>query len=111
MALSKFKDKNIPDGIPQYNFWLQSLKNGTWFAQPTNLLRTVNAIPNFSPLVQNILDILGLGLIIQAKYIARAFTIPADNDDSGVNLALLGFMKETNSPHYSFWNSLNSKKQ
>lgn len=47
MALSKFKDKNIPDGIPQYNFWLQSLKNGTWFAQPTNLLRTVSAIPNF----------------------------------------------------------------
>lgn len=64
MALSKFKDKNIPDGIPQYNFWLQSLANGTWFAQPTNLLRTVGAIPNFPGPVANLLDFLGLGLII-----------------------------------------------
>ena len=32
-------------------------------------------------------------------------------DDSSVSLALLAFMKEAKSPHYSFWNSFNLKKQ
>lgn len=40
----------------------------------------------------------------------QAFIIPADNDDSSVNLALEGFLKETNSSHYKYWNSLNYNK-
>ena len=40
----------------------------------------------------------------------QVFSIPADNDDSSVNLALLGLMKETNSSHYEYWNSLNFNK-
>lgn len=39
------------------------------------------------------------------------FCIPADNDDSSVNLALLGLLHETKSSHYDFWNSLHNKKQ
>lgn len=42
---------------------------------------------------------------------AKSFVIPADNDDSSVNLALLGLLNETKSPHFDFWNSLNLKKQ
>lgn len=38
------------------------------------------------------------------------FSIPADNDDSSVNLALLGMMKETNSSHYEWWNNFNFNK-
>lgn len=40
----------------------------------------------------------------------QVFTIPADNDDSSVNLALLGLLKETNSSHFSFWNDFNYNK-
>lgn len=40
----------------------------------------------------------------------QVFSIPADNDDSSVNLALEGFLKETNSSHYQYWNSLNYDK-
>ncbi len=40
----------------------------------------------------------------------QVFSIPADNDDSSVNLVLIGLMKLTNSLHYSYWNSLNSNK-
>ena len=53
----------------------------------------------------------GLGIFASAKTLAVAFSIPPDNDDSSVNLALEGLMKETNSPHYSFWASLNSNKK
>ncbi len=49
-------------------------------------------------------------MLVYIKQIVQVFSIPADNDDSSVNLALLGFMKETNSTHYPFWNSLNSNK-
>jgi len=44
------------------------------------------------------------------KKISDSFCIPPDNDDSGVNLALLGFMKETNSSHFSFFDSFNYNK-
>jgi hypothetical protein len=50
------------------------------------------------------------GMLVYIKQLVKVFSIPADNDDSSVNLALLGLMKETNSSHYSYWNSLNSNK-
>jgi hypothetical protein len=52
-----------------------------------------------------------LSIIGYAKDIAKAFCIPADNDDSSVNLALLGLLHETKSSHYDFWNSIHPKKQ
>lgn len=44
------------------------------------------------------------------KKFADFFCIPPDNDDSGVNLALLGLMKETNSSHFAFFDSFNYNK-
>lgn len=41
MAISNFHDKNTPNGIPVYNFWVQSKINGTWVATPRNLLNLV----------------------------------------------------------------------
>ena len=37
-ALLSFKDKNVPQGQPIYTFWPQILINGTWTAQPQNLI-------------------------------------------------------------------------
>ena len=57
-------------------------------------------LPEFTPLEATILDYMGLGLFASAKTMARAFSIPADNDDSGVNMALEAFMKEVGSFHF-----------
>ena len=111
MAISQFRDKNIPDGIPQYVFWPQTNINGTWAAYASNLMNSCNVLPNFTPMEAAFLNYLGLGILASAKEIAKYFIIPADNDDSSVNLALLGFLKEVKSEHYSFWNSLNTRKK
>jgi hypothetical protein len=91
-------------------FWPQQLVNGTWSATPINLIKAVDKIPTLPPLVADLLYVLGMGLIASAKDFKKAFVIPPDTDDSSVNLALLGFLKEIKSPHYEFWNSLNYKK-
>ena len=111
VAISSYRDKNIPDGIPQYAFWSQENMNGTYSAYATNLISTINMLPNIPPLMGLFLDVIGLGIFASAKSIAKAFVIPPDNDDSSVNMALMAFLKETNSSHFSFWNSLNLKKQ
>lgn len=110
-AISSYKDKNIPEGIPQYSFWPQVKINNTWSAQATNLVHSINVLPTFTPWEKKFLDIIGLSILNYAKDIVSFFCIPADNDDSGVNLALLGLLHETKSSHYDFWNSLQSKKQ
>lgn len=106
--MSTFKDKNTPRGIPQYNFWPQNLVNGTWIAQPTNLLNVANMIPSKLPKpIMFVFKKLGLDIIFAMKDLVNVFTIPSDNDDSGVNLALLGLLKETKSSHFDFWKSFN----
>ena len=93
MAISQFRDKNTPDGIPQYTFWPQAKVNGTWTAQAKNLVHSVNILPTPPPFLQKLLDAVGLSILGYAKDIAKAFSIPADNDDSSVNLALLGLLQ------------------
>ena len=93
-------------------FWQQVLVNGTWSAVPTNLVKALDhvTVSNYSPTESKILTALGLNFLLWIPYAKTSFIIPPDNDDSSVNLALLAFLKETNSSHYSFWNSLNYKK-
>jgi hypothetical protein len=50
--------------------------------------------------LKKLLSILGLGIkkinvdfVLALKSLLSAFSIPSDNDDSSVNLALLGIMK------------------
>ena len=100
MGIAQFRDKNTPDGVPQYAFWPQILVNGTWSSYAKNLLNSINILPTPPPKVADFLTKIGLGILAQAKDIAKFFCIPADNDDSSVNLALLGFLKETSSKHY-----------
>jgi hypothetical protein len=50
-------------------------------------------IPNFPPFIKKYLDKHGLDFITLIKSMSKAFAIPPDNDDSGVNLALLGLLK------------------
>ena len=110
-AINDFRDKNTPEGIPQYSFWKQIDINGTWVAYATNILNSINALPVFPPYMSNFLNKIGLDILVSAQNMKQAFTIPPDMDDSSVNLALLAFMKETLSPHHEFWNSFNLKKQ
>lgn len=115
-SLSEFRDKNTEFGLPQYNFWPQSFINGTWSAQPVNLVHLADIWPNKVPrIVSKFLEFSGLcncflslGMIEYVKDLV--FSIPADNDDSGVNLALLGLMKETNSSHFQWWDHYNFDK-
>lgn len=93
MAVASFRDKNVPDGIPQYAFWPQTKVNGTWTAQASNLIHSINIFPTIPKYLQVILDKIGLSIIGYAKTLAKAFCIPADNDDSSVNLALLGLLE------------------
>ena len=107
-TLSTFRDKNTPYGTPQYNFWPQNFVNGTWIAQPTNLLNVANMIPGHLPKpVMFLMEKLGLDIIFAMKDLVNVFTIPADNDDSGVNLALMGLLKQTKSKHFLFWKNFN----
>lgn len=50
-------------------------------------------IPNLPPFINKYLDKHGLNIVKFMKSISKAFAIPPDNDDSGVNLALLGLLK------------------
>lgn len=93
-TLATFRDKNTPYGVPQYNFWPQHFVNGTWIAQPVNLINIANMIPSKLPKpIMFIFEKLGLDIIIALKDLVNVFTIPADNDDSSVNMALLGLLK------------------
>jgi hypothetical protein len=109
-SITQFRDKNLPDGIPQYLFWPQTYVNGTWSAKSVNLIKVIDMSPSFPSSWNDWLIKHGLGIFTMVKKLADFFCIPPDNDDSGVNLALLGLMKETNSSHFSFFNSFNYKK-
>lgn len=91
-AIFNFRDKNTPNGIPQYSFWPQVKVNGTWSAQATNLVHSINVLPTFTPWEKKFLNIIGLSILTYAKSMSSLFCIPADNDDSSVNLALLGLL-------------------
>ncbi len=93
MAIASFRDKNVPEGIPQYAFWPQINVNGTWTAAASNLLHSVNLLPQPPRFTWNFLIKIGLGVLTNLRNFGKSFCIPADNDDSSVNLALLGLLK------------------
>ena len=67
MAINEYRDKNTPEGVPQYVFWPQVNVNGTWSVAPKNLLNSVYALPNFTPAAAKFLDKIGLGILAMAK--------------------------------------------
>jgi len=57
------------------------------------------------------LDKIGLGILSFAKSFKTVFCIPADVDDSSVNLVLLGYLDELKSQHLTYWKSINFDTQ
>lgn len=92
MEVASFRDKNSPPGVPQYVFWPQVKINGTWSARSSNIAHTISKMtPPES--WKKMLTRLGLKGLYMFKQMFKYFCIPPDNDDSSVNLALLGLMK------------------
>jgi hypothetical protein len=78
--------------VPIYVFWPQVKINGTWSAQATNLVGLIDLINIPKPLAI-LFNKIGLQILNKLKDITKIFVIPPDNDDSSVNLALLGLLK------------------
>jgi hypothetical protein len=93
--------------VPQYTFWPQERINGTWSSSSVNLFALIDQIPNLPAKLQTYLSNHGLGIWVYAKGMKSQFCIPADVDDSSVNIALLGYLQELNSQHYLFWQQQN----
>lgn len=45
----------MPKGLPQYSFWNQIDVNGTWVPYATNLLNSINKLPELPENIQNFL--------------------------------------------------------
>lgn len=73
-------------------FWPQQLINGTWSSKSVNLFDLIDQVPNLPKRVQKYLSNHGFSLWIYAKEMKKEFVIPADTDDSSVNIALLGYL-------------------
>lgn len=106
-TLASFADKNQPFGVPQYTFWPQQRINATWSAASVNLFALIDLVPNLPSKIQSWLSNHGLGIWTYAKEMKSQFCIPADVDDSSVNIALLGYMQELGSSSYHFWQKFN----
>jgi hypothetical protein len=48
-TIASFRDKNQPEGVPQYTFWPQKLINGTWSSVASNLFSFIDLMPAFPP--------------------------------------------------------------
>jgi hypothetical protein len=55
-----------------------------------NLVAVTLKFPNW---LNELLEEIGLGIIVSGKYIVAAFRIPSDSDDSSVNVALGSYLK------------------
>jgi hypothetical protein len=88
-------------------FWPQQQINGTWSSKSVNLFDLIDKMPNLPKKLQDYLSNHGFSLWIYAKEMKSQFVIPADADDSSVNIALLGYLHELQSEHYNFWQQCN----
>ena len=97
-ALSQFRDRNQPiQNVPIYNFWRQKNINGTWSQSPDTMINNLPDIPDSFINILNKLGAKSLSLFISTfksmtKSFTYAFRIPADADDTSVNMALTGYL-------------------
>eukprot|EP00761_Pharyngomonas_kirbyi_P012945 gb/GECH01012972.1/.p1 GENE.gb/GECH01012972.1/~~gb/GECH01012972.1/.p1 ORF type:complete len:670 (+),score=136.54 gb/GECH01012972.1/:1-2010(+) len=106
-AMATFHDSNRDADTNAYCFWPQAAKqhNGKtlYTARPVNLVEPMKYFDSFSSFVEHVLKFLGLGhLEHKVESIANvldsmadAFHIPADADDTSVNLVLGAVLKQT----------------
>lgn len=62
-------------------------------SQTYGLIICQNRFKSSSNTQDYVLFFIKLGMIVYIKQMVQVFSIPPDNDDSSVNLALLGLMK------------------
>lgn len=121
-ALNEYRDKNYPVGEAIYSFWPQVEYNGTYIAFPPNLVWLLaqsytgpeNPLEQIvSELSEGIFDGEDLNSVLgdihwnhkrvdDNESQARAFFIPADFDDMGVNLGLGSLLSLQSQSHNGY---------
>ncbi|XP_022091387.1 uncharacterized protein LOC110979682 isoform X2 [Acanthaster planci] len=124
--LNSHHDKNRPPGTGAVDFWSQAFNqsSGLWMSQPTNILSIITLMDDALPwdLMEEICKKLGpsftevcelLDFLKGAKHqLLPAFKIPADFDDTFVNIGLGCLLKQlgSRSPSlYQLWESGNTE--
>ncbi|KAL9653326.1 hypothetical protein ABK040_001962 [Willaertia magna] len=105
-AILSYKDKNFKETTPIYNFWPQQkviTPDGRilYSAFPKNLVEPIKEFGSLDKFLDIVLKSLGLGhlaekvddIVATFQILSQAFHIPADYDDTSVNLALGGNLK------------------
>ncbi|EFC40845.1 predicted protein [Naegleria gruberi] len=97
-AILTYHDNNFNESVPVYNFWPQKLlPNSKYYqAYPINLIEPLNEFGSMEKYIEELLKFLKLenllekveDLIESFQFLAQAFHIPADYDDTSCNLAL-----------------------
>jgi hypothetical protein len=92
-----FHDHNMDVCVPAVNFWTGTLVNDTWVSQPTNLAQPLLEMESFGNVLHAFLNATHTDFLwpyvrdvteLFPDFLLGAFGIPADADDSSVNLAL-----------------------
>jgi len=97
LAVIEHRDKNTPLGTPIYSFWNQKQTfDKAWQAYPENIAIPISSAVSGLENVEDVLRFLNLSHLaddfsVIPEFIAKSlnvFSIPADADDTGCNLAL-----------------------
>ncbi|KAK3105161.1 hypothetical protein FSP39_018512 [Pinctada imbricata] len=121
-AINQFHDHNSPHNTSLMTFWPQSLNKttGMWISTPENLLALFDLTDHF-PLktVESLLHMIGLSsiadvmehLVKEKEMFASAFRLPADFDDTFVNIGLGALLLESGEnfiDEFKLWQSANT---
>ncbi|XP_038058841.1 uncharacterized protein LOC119730137 [Patiria miniata] len=122
--INSHHDKNSPPGNGAVDFWPQTLNHssGLWVSQPTNIISIISLLDDDLPwdLIEKVCSILGpssevcelLKFLQGARQeLFPAFKIPADFDDTFVNIGLGSLLKQLSKRYpvlYQLWESNNT---
>ncbi|KAL4472411.1 hypothetical protein ABPG74_018360 [Tetrahymena malaccensis] len=87
-SLLEFNDKNVEAGLPQMGFFKQILKNNRWIQYPTNLMKVSDFTKLFPQFLIDFLNKMGLTFINLLPKLSDILLLPADGDDSTINIVL-----------------------
>eukprot|EP00817_Percolomonadidae_sp_ATCC50343_P001357 CAMPEP_0117431130 /NCGR_PEP_ID=MMETSP0758-20121206/10675_1 /TAXON_ID=63605 /ORGANISM="Percolomonas cosmopolitus, Strain AE-1 (ATCC 50343)" /LENGTH=509 /DNA_ID=CAMNT_0005219853 /DNA_START=219 /DNA_END=1745 /DNA_ORIENTATION=- len=119
-AILEFRDKNQEQNVPIYSFWPQKKMGDIWSAYPTNLMKPVSYFNTTEKWLEWTLKELHLDHLKDEVHQAfkefanliQSFKIPADTDDSAVNLALGGVLKRFKPEWFDgVWKDANAQYQ
>ncbi|KAG2375253.1 hypothetical protein C9374_009876 [Naegleria lovaniensis] len=121
-AILSYHDNNFNASVPVYNFWPQRLLSNSKYYQafPVNLVEPMTEFGSIEKYLEEVLKALHLDVLLEDiedlaasfQFLAQAFHIPADYDDTSCNLALgsmlYKYIRNKNPNLYDKWNSKNS---